>query len=84
MPSKDEIAPEIVIHLLVKPDKVKNKKIRLVTDQRPNMSISRLSHDLRHPKKAFHAFEGFPRCKKLDNKPIKHKAMPVSKVYWLI
>ena len=84
MPSKDEIAPEIVIHLLAKPEKVKNKKIRLVADQRPNMSISRLSHDLRHPKKAFHAFEGFPRCKKLDNKPIKHKAMPVSKVYWLI
>ena len=84
MPSKDEIAPEIVIHLLAKSNKVKNKKIRLVADQRPKMRISRLSHDLRHPKKAFHAFEGFPRCKKLDNKPIKHKAMPVSKVYWLI
>ena len=39
MPNKDEIAPEIVIHLLAKPDKVKNKKIRLVADQRPNMSI---------------------------------------------
>ena len=45
MPSKDEIAPEIVIHLLAKPDKVKNKKIRLVADQRPNMSISRLSKE---------------------------------------
>ena len=76
VPNKDVKNPEIVIHVFGASKKTKLRKSRLKNDQRPNIRISRLSQDFRHPRNALHAFDGFPRCKKLENRPKKVKIVP--------